>query len=170
MNKKQHKIELSREIILYLVFGVLTTVVSWGTYILFANDKFLGLGITVSKVLSWICAVLFAFFTNKSWVFRSTSWKAKTFFRELISFFGARAVTGALEIFGTPALVRAGVNQKIFGTKGMLANILVSIIVVILNYIFSKLLVFTKKKKKPAAADGFAVKDTSGGFSVSGRK
>ncbi len=166
---KSHKLELSREIILYLVFGVLTTVVSWGTYILFANDKFLGLGITVSKVLSWICAVLFAFFTNKSWVFRSTNWRAKTFFRELISFFGARAITGAIEIFGTPLLVRAGVNQKIFGTKGMLANILVSIIVVILNYIFSKLLVFTKKKTK-TAPQSFAVKDTSGGFAVTGKK
>lgn len=170
MNKKQHKIELSREIILYLIFGVLTTVVSWGTYILFANDKFLGLSITVSKVLSWICAVLFAFFTNKSWVFRSTSWKATTFFRELFSFFGARAVTGALEIFGTPALVRAGVTQKIFGTKGMLANILVSVIVVILNYVFSKLLIFTKKKEKKTTTSGFPVHTTENGFSVSGKK
>ena len=161
----KHKLQLTREIVLYLVFGVLTTVVSWGTYILFANDRFCGFGITLSKVLSWICAVLFAFFTNKSWVFQSHSWRPAVFFRELVSFFGARAITGALEIFGTPALVRSGVNQKLFGTKGMLANILVSIIVVILNYVFSKLLVFTKKKRRPVNT-AFSVKTTKNGFSV----
>ena len=171
MSQPSKKKDAAREIILYLVFGGLTTVVSWGTYMLFANDNLLGLGITLSKFLSWVCAVLFAFFTNKSWVFQSHNWGPRTFFRELASFFGARAVTGALEIFGTPALVHAGVNQKLFGTTGMLANILVSIIVVILNYVFSKLFVFTKGRKKgDNGAGGFPVRSSEGGFSVTGKK
>ncbi len=159
----------TRELLLYLIFGGLTTLVSWGTYILFANDRFMGLGITLSKVLSWILAVLFAFFTNKIWVFESKSWKPAVFFREILSFFAARGITGLLEIFGTPALVKAGLTQTLFGTKGMVANITVSVVVVILNYIFSKLLVFTKKRKKPeepAAPSGFASKEDQNGFSV----
>lgn len=138
-----------KEILLYLVFGVLTTVVSWGTYVLFV--RFMGMGITPGKALSWVCAVLFAFVTNKLWVFESKTRKTGTVLQELVSFFGARAATGALEIFGVPALVKLGMDQQVFGTNGMLANIVVSIVVVILNYVFSKFLVFRKTQHRADA-------------------
>lgn len=141
---------LSKEVFMYLVFGVLTTVVSWASYALFV--KAMGnisdsdnLVINVSNVLSWIAAVLFAFVTNKLWVFDSKSWKGSVVLRELGSFVVARLATGCIEWVGVPLLVKVGVDQVILGTEGMLAKIIASVLVVIINYFFSKLLIFKKK-------------------------
>ena len=133
-----------KQYILYLVFGGLTTVVSWGSYSLFV--RFGGLSVAVGNALSWVCAVLFAFFVDKIFVFESKSWSGMTVLREIVSFFGARGVTGVLEIVAVPALVKLGLDQTLFGTRGMLAKILVSVVIVILNFLFSKFLVFRKKK------------------------
>ena len=137
---------------MYLIFGVLTTFVSWGSYALF--EMLLGVFISdaivlssVANVLSWIMAVLFAFVTNKLWVFESKSWKGSILLKELGSFVGSRLLTGVLEWFGVPLLMLIGLDQPILGIEGMLAKILISVIVVILNYILSKLLVFKNKKK-----------------------
>lgn len=141
-----------KEIIMYLVFGVLTTLVSWGSYALFeiAFGLFIKNTIalsSVANVLSWIVAVLFAFITNKLWVFESKSFKGATVVKEFGAFVGSRLLTGVLEWFGVPLLMLIGLDQSILGIEGMLAKILISVIVVILNYILSKLLVFRKKKK-----------------------
>ncbi len=142
-----------KEIIMYLIFGVLTTVVSWVTYAGFTMiipDFSIGsltkMNIVIANVLSWICAVLFAFVTNKLWVFESKSWKFSLVMKELWLFIVARLLTGVIEWVGVPLLVQLGLNQTIFGIEGMLSKILVSVIVVILNYVFSKLIVFRKKK------------------------
>ena len=141
---------LNREVFMYLVFGVLTTVVSWASYALFI--KILGsisnsdVRITVANVLSWIAAVLFAFITNKLWVFDSKSWKPSVVIKELGMFVVARLATGCIEWFGVPLLVKIGVDQELFGTEGMVAKIIASVLVVILNYFFSKLLIFKKKE------------------------
>ena len=137
------------EAIRYLVMGGLTTVVSWGTYALFARN--LGMEITVSNILSWVCAVIFAYLTNKVWVFHSYSWKVGFVLREVALFISARLMTGVIEMAGVPLLVKAGLDQKLFGVKGMLAKVVVSILVVILNYVFSKLIIFRRKEKQ---ADG----------------
>ena len=63
-----------KELILYLVFGGLTTLVSWGSYALLELS---GLSVTVANALSWVCAVAFAFVTNKLFVFESKSWLSK---------------------------------------------------------------------------------------------
>lgn len=128
------------ELITYLVFGLMTTVVSFGSYAIFVSG--LKLDIEIGNTLSWICAVVFAFFTNKFWVFKSTSTDTKTVFWEFVTFIGSRLLTGAMEIIGVPMLVHFGLSQTIFGVKGMLAKVLVSMTVVFLNYFFSKLLVF----------------------------
>lgn len=136
-----------KEIILYIVFGVLTTAVSFISYAVctkLINLKNEIAGIALSNVISWVCAVLFAFATNKIWVFESRSGDVKTVFGEFWKFVASRLVTGALEWFGVPFLVYLGLNQTIFGTKGMLSKLTVSILVVILNYIFSKIFVFKK--------------------------
>lgn len=141
---------LNREVFMYLVFGVLTTVVSWASYALFI--KILGgisnsdVRISVANVLSWIAAVLFAFITNKLWVFDSKSWKPSVVIKELGMFVVARLATGCIEWFGVPLLVKIGVDQELFGTEGMVAKIIASVLVVILNYFFSKLLIFKKKE------------------------
>ena len=133
----------TKEIISYLFFGVMTTAVNWVVYTAFV--KFLGVNITVSNAVAWIAAVIFAYFTNKIFVFESKSFKPLTLLKELVSFIAARALTGVIEIFGTPLLVKIGLSQKLFGIDGAVAKIIISVIVIILNYVFSKILIFRKK-------------------------
>lgn len=142
-----------KEIIMYLIFGVLTTVVSWGSYAIFERvfkDAIVDTNVlvAVANVLSWVVAVLFAYVTNKLFVFESKSFKPTTLFKELGLFVGSRLASGAVEWVGVPFLVWVGLNQTVFGIEGMVAKVLVSIIVVILNYILSKLIVFKKEKTK----------------------
>ena len=134
-----------KEIINYLLFGGMTTVVSWGTYSLFV--KAIGMSVGVGNILSWICAVLFAFVTNKLFVFESKTWQPATALREFVSFIGARLATGVIEWFGVPYFSTHGLTHPLFGVKGLLAKVVVSIVVIILNYIFSKFLGFFKKEK-----------------------
>ena len=133
-----------KELILYLLFGVGTTIVNWVSYS--ACVKYIGINIFVSNVLSWVFATIFAFITNKIWVFDSKSWKLNIFLNELLLFVFTRLGTGAFEILSVPVLVNLGLNQMIFGIEGMLSKVIISISVVILNYIFSKLLIFKNKK------------------------
>ena len=147
-----------REIISYLFWGVMTTLVSWVTYALFdlifrgigAELTVFGLSVSVTvlldTVLSWICAVLFAYVTNKLWVFESRSWAREVVWPEVAKFFSSRAATGVLEIVAVPLLTALGLDQTIFGIEGMLAKIIVTVVVVILNYVLSKLIVFRTKK------------------------
>lgn len=136
---------LTREIFLYIVFGVLTTAVNFGVYTVLVH--FVGLSITVSNAVAWVAGVLFAFVTNKLFVFESRSFRLGTLVREFLSFVAARAATGVLEIFGVPALVKLGLDQTILGVKGAVSKAVVSVAVIILNYVFSKLLIFRKKKQ-----------------------
>ena len=133
---KKHK-----EIILYVIFGGLTTVVNWVTYSLFVSFC----SITVSNVFAWIFAVVFAYITNKIFVFEQKSWKPSIAFFEFTKFVSSRVLTGVIEIVGVDILVYLGLNQTILGVRGMAAKVTVSIVVVILNYVFSKLIVFNKK-------------------------
>lgn len=127
---------------MYGIFGVLTTLINWIVYSLLL--KGLGLPLMVGNVLSWVAAVLFAYVTNKLWVFESKSWKPELVWKEIVLFFGARIVTGIFEFVMVPLLVALGVNQAIFGVEGLMAKVIVTIAVIILNYVFSKLLVFRK--------------------------
>lgn len=123
--------------LLYIFFGGLTTVVSIGTqYIAYA----FGLGTAVSTTVSWICAVLFAFFTNKVFVFGSKSFEKKVFLREFVSFFGARFFSYLLEL-GFMLVTVDMLNRNKFIMK-----LIAQIFVLVLNYIFSKFLIFKKKE------------------------
>lgn len=145
-----------REIIVYIFWGGMSTVVGWGSYIIFASllsgnvsdihllSMTISVTVFVANVLSWILAVAFAFYTNKVFVFQSKSWKIDIWVGECVKFVGARIATGVLEIFGVPFLVAIGLNQKIFGIEGIVAKITVSVAVVALNYVFSKLFIFKK--------------------------
>ena len=137
--------------ILYLLMGVLTTLVNWLVHAVLVGPmsaliKNQDVALTITTFIAVVASVLFAFFTNKIFVFESKSWEAKVFWREFISFILARALTGILEIFGVPLLVRLGLDQEIFGIKAMVAKVAVSVIVIVANYIFSKLFIFKKKQ------------------------
>lgn len=133
-----------KEVILYIVFGGLTTLVNWAVYTPLVH--YTNAGIAISNAAAWIVSVVFAFITNKLWVFESKSTKAKLLIKELFSFVASRAVTGAMEIICVPLLVKIGLDQTIFGIEGAWSKLIVSVAVVILNYIFSKLIIFKKEK------------------------
>ena len=133
-----------KEIINYLFFGGATTVVSWITYAL--GIRALSMDITPANVFSWVCAVTFAFVTNKLWVFDSKGWVWPAWLREAAAFYAGRVFSGLVELGGLPLLMWLGLKQTLFGIEGFAAKIVVTIVVIILNYFLSKFLVFRKKK------------------------
>lgn len=147
-----------KEIITYIIFGVLTTVVSWGSYTVFV--EMLSMKVFVGNLLSWVCAIVFAYITNKLWVFESKSWKPNVIGKEIVTFVASRGVTGVIEILCVPLLAKTGFDNIFYGilekinisvgilfTDGIYSKIFLSVIVVILNYFFSKFVIFSKKKK-----------------------
>ena len=127
-----------------MFFGGATTFVNWGVYGLLM--QFSGFTIAVSNGIAWITAVVFAFIVNKIWVFNSRSWHPLLVVREGGLFLGARILSGLLEIIGVPLLYHLGFNYPLFNIEGFAAKIIVSIIVIVLNYIFSKMIIFRKNK------------------------
>ena len=132
-----------KEIIMYLIMGGGTTVVNWVAYSLISAST---IDVFVANVVSWVLAVTFAYITNKLFVFESYSWNPKFVLKELSLFLSARIATGLIEIFGVPFLVSHGFNQAIFGLEGSVCKITMSFLVVLLNYVFSKLVIFKKDK------------------------
>lgn len=131
-------IKRNREIISYLIIGVLTTIVSLISYylltitILSPNNP---LEITIANIISWIISVLFAYITNRKYVFQS---KDKNILKEASKFTLSRVTTLIIDIL----LMFIFVSILHFNDK--IIKLLVQIIIIILNYIFSKLLVFKK--------------------------
>jgi len=130
-----------KEIINYLIFGVLSTVVNFASYFIFA--KLFHIDEVVSSGLSWFCAVLFAYITNKIFVFESKTKTVKEFIKEMMSFFACRVLSGILCDVGTFALM-----VKVLNINDIIAKIVTQIMVVILNYVLSKLVIFKKKSEK----------------------
>ena len=96
---------------------------------------------------AWIGAVLFAYVTNRIFVFQSKEKGAVSVLKEISLFFGSRILTGVIETAGPTFLVWCGITQSYFGIRGFAAKLITSIAVIILNYILSKILVFRKKEK-----------------------
>ena len=130
----------------YIFFGVGTTFVNWCVYGLAV--RFAGFQITTGNIIAWIAGVIFAFITNKIWVFESRSWKLLLVLREGSAFLGARIVSGIAEITGVPLLYHIGLDYPLLGIEGFTAKIAVGIIVIILNYIFSKMFIFRRGKQE----------------------
>lgn len=125
------------DIIVYLVFGVLTTVVNYIVYLPCYN--LLGLSAAVSNAVAWVFAVAFAYVTNKPFVFRSHDWSWKVVFPELTKFVACRVASGVME---TAILF---VTVDLLFWDGNMMKLVTSVLVVILNYVASKLLVFKNK-------------------------
>lgn len=125
------------EVISYLFFGGLTTLVNYIVYLPCYNI-FQWSG-TLSNAVAWVVAVAFAFVTNKPFVFKSHDWSAKTLFPELTKFVSCRIGSGLLETAIIFVLVDC------LNWNGNIIKLLTSVLVVILNYVASKLLVFRNK-------------------------
>ena len=129
-------VEKHWDMVSYLFFGVLTTAVNYLVYLPLYN--LLGISAAVSNMIAWAAAVAFAYVTNKPFVFKSHDWSMKTVLPELGKFVGCRAASGGLET----ALVFLTVD--VCGWDGNIWKLIISVVVVILNYVSSKLLVFRK--------------------------
>ena len=125
------------DVLSYLFFGGLTTVVNYLVYLPCYN--LLGLSAAVCNVIAWVVAVAFAYLTNKPFVFKSHDWSWETVGPELAKFVGCRVGSGLLET----AIIFLAVDC--LHGSGNLWKLVTSVLVVILNYVGSKLLVFRKK-------------------------
>ncbi len=123
-----------KEPLLYIVFGIATTLVNFITYFLLSKLDF---STAISTSLAWLLAVLFAFFTNRKYVFEASK---NGFLKQLFGFFSMRIATGVLDVLIMILLV------DFLEFNDLLIKLLSNVLVIILNYIFSKFLVFKKKK------------------------
>lgn len=126
------------DVLSYLFFGGLTTLVNYLVYLPCYN--YLRFSASVSNVIAWAAAVAFAFLTNKPFVFKSHDWSAKVVLPELVKFVGCRVGSGVLEtaiLFVTVDCLR---------WNGNIIKLIVSVLVVIVNYFGSKLLVFRRRE------------------------
>lgn len=130
-----------QEIINYLIVGVLTTVVSIVTYFLFSLilDIENNILFILANVLSWICAVIFAYITNKKFVFNTTTSNKKEEIKVFSMFVSSRITTLLIE------LAFMFVTVKVILINDKIAKVIAQFIVIVLNYVLSKLFVFKKK-------------------------
>lgn len=139
LQKIRSLIEKYWDVLSYLFFGVLTTAVNYVVYLPCYN--LLHLSAAVSNAIAWVAAVAFAYLTNKPFVFKSHDWSAKTVVPELAKFVGCRVGSGVLET------VILFLCVDLLHWNGNVWKLVTSVLVVIINYVASKLLVFTKRDK-----------------------
>lgn len=139
---------INREMFDYILFGVLTTVVNLVVFALF--EKILGTKfVLITNIIAWIAAVAFAFVTNKFIVFRSKSTESQTFIKELIAFVVARLLSLGVEEAGLAIakFIFHADSKMVLGITGtQVAKLILQIIVVIMNYVLSKLFIFKENK------------------------
>lgn len=139
----------NKETVLYLIFGVLATVLNIVLFYLFINIWKMSTGL--GNILDTIICILFQYFTNRIWVFESKN-NGKEAIKEFIQFILARGLTAIIDqifvVVGVDFFVAKYVSYSQQGIFSVGIKILSNIIVIVLNYIFSKLFVFNNTKKK----------------------
>lgn len=152
MNTIKSLIIKYRELITYGLFGVATTFVNLGTFklasMVLGEELYL-----LSNVVAWIASVFFSYITNKLWVFESKSLKFNVVLKEVASFFAARGFSFIIEegglFFFVDVLNFSDYSLEIFSfniSGQLIAKAVVGVVVVILNYFFSKMFIFKKDK------------------------
>lgn len=129
-------IEKHKDILLYIIFGICTTLVNMVVYWFCAH--ILHLFVVVSTVISWVISVLFAYVTNRKYVFHSKKSSYKDIVKEMFSFFSCRFLTGLLDVGFMFIFV------DLFHMNDMIIKIVSNIIVIVLNYVASKIFIFKK--------------------------
>ena len=128
-----------REQIDYLFWGVMTTIVNYGSY--FTFTRAMHIHHLASNALAWVISVIFAYIVNKIFVFRAKGWAGRTVLREMAQFTSGRVLSGAVEML----LLLVFIDW--IGFPDAPIKILSNVIVVVMNYFVSKLLVFRRKEK-----------------------
>lgn len=141
--KKLMSALFNKETISYIIFGVLTTVINILAFILFDKIKFWPqmMHLTITNCLAWVVAVVFAFVTNKLYVFNSKSMEPRLVLREFFVFVSARLVSLGIDTLGLILIVR------LFSLNAVIAKITMNIIVIIMNYVISKVYIFKSDKE-----------------------
>ena len=140
-----------KEIITYIIFGILTTLVNFFSFWLFTKifgeDLYL-----VNNAIAWVVGVVFAYVTNKLFVFESKSWDLKLITKEITGFLGARIFSFLVEEGGMFLFISVlGLGEKSLALAGFIitgqfiVKILLAVIVVVLNYVFSKFIIFKRQ-------------------------
>ncbi|MBQ6998272.1 MAG: GtrA family protein [Clostridia bacterium] len=129
-----------KEIISYIFWGGITTVVNWIVYAVCVEVLFVPP--TVSNVIAWVAAVTVAYITNKLFVFENKSWQNAG--KEIIMFLSARLFSGVIELVGMPIMLSVLNWGTFLGVYGFGEKLVLSIIVIVLNYFFSKYFIFKK--------------------------
>lgn len=129
-----------KEIINYLIFGVLTTIVNYISYIILT--KVCNIDYLVSTVIAQVIAIIFAYITNKIFVFQSKNLSKKEFLKEMFSFFGFRILSLFLDMGFMYIFV------DMLHLNDVIMKLVSNVLIVIANYIFSKLFIFRKKEAK----------------------
>ena len=142
MGKWKEIMEKYRELISYSFWGVMTTLVNYAVY--FLCTKAVGIDYLISNGVAWVAAVIFAFWVNKVYVFQSQKRDAKTMVREFGTFVSARVLSGVLE---TGMLL---LFVEVLHFNDSVIKVIASVLVVIINYILSKLIIFRKQGEEEA--------------------
>ncbi len=135
--RKLWKRLVNPETVSYVIFGVLTTVINIAVFV-FCYDH-LHWNEVIANTVAWVIAVIFAFITNKLYVFKSKSFESTLLWRELVTFLVARLLSLGVDDLGIWLLV------GILHVNEWVSKILMNVIVVIINYVLSKLIIFKKK-------------------------
>ena len=125
-----------KSIILYAFFGGLTTIVNIATYYISAH--LIHLDTVISTCIAWIAGVLFAYITNRKYVFESDKTGVEAVLKEIVSFFSCRLATGAVDV----AIMYIFVD--VLHWNDMAIKVFSNVVVIILNYVASKLIIFRK--------------------------
>lgn len=150
---------VNRETVTYVIFGVLTTLVNLvvfkGCDVLFKGEHYL-----VSNSVAWVAAVAFAYVTNKLFVFESKSWRFDVIKKEIPSFLGARIASYFIEQAGLWFFVEIlSFDEKVFDfivvklSGKITAKLIIGVVVVVINYVLSKFMIFAKKESSQKAFD-----------------
>ena len=130
---------LDRDVILYIIFGILTTLVNFVTF--YILNSLMKVNANISNLVAIPLAILFAYFTNRKWVFHTQAKGFKENFNEFCKFIAGRAVTMIIEFFGWMLLFMIPIPE-------IISKLIVSVIIVILNFFISKFFAFKQKDNK----------------------
>lgn len=130
---------LDRDVILYIIFGILTTLVNFVTF--YILNSLMKVNANISNLVAIPLAILFAYFTNRKWVFHTQAKGFKENFNEFCKFIAGRAATMIIEFFGCMLLFMIPIPE-------IISKLIVSIIIIILNFFISKFFAFKQKDNK----------------------
>lgn len=140
IQKIKELIQKYQELIKYLIIGVLTTAINYVVFVILVNA--IKMDMHVSNIIAWIVSVIFAYFTNKLFVFESKSFALKVIGKEILSFGAARVFSLLLE----EVILYVFVN--LLNMNQLIVKLVANVVVIIVNYILSKFIIFKKPKEE----------------------